>query len=139
MFYLDTLFITNLNMYISKHLLSILIITVIYTQHQQSLQANASKIINHHVHRVVEADRDLCQVSCVKNIYDVFCGGAQCVYGTSTDEELNALCSSTCIQALSGDIMTNCLYSTNLNPTFNRNDAKNILVHQVQSIIFKTK
>jgi len=76
------------------------------------------------------APYDICSFSCVKQIYEDYCGGATCVAGTSTDLEKAHLCSEPCIQALSGTYMLNCLQSND--PS--RMDFEDLIQRNLQTI-----
>lgn len=124
-------------MALSKTVAVLLLLATILSAQQVKGTNIITFIISIFVH---EPESELCEVSCVKDIYHNYCGGAQCVYGITTEYELDALCSDTCLYALSGDVMIKCLEETKFEDTFDRDDARNILVGQVTGKIeFKFK
>lgn len=52
---------------------------------------------------------DVCTFDCIKDLYAEFCGGAECVHGTKTDEQREAMCSDKCLDVLFGKAANVCL------------------------------
>lgn len=57
----------------------------------------------------LEQPEDVCKSKCVQKLYVDYCGGAECVHGTRTAEELEAMCSDECLNALYGEPLRKCL------------------------------
>ena len=77
---------------------------------------------------------DLCEVECVKHIYQDYCGDVPCVFGAATEEQADALCSDTCMDKLMGDAMFQCLTETD----HSRDDFDVVVNTFYQQILSKT-
>lgn len=57
----------------------------------------------------LEQPKDVCTSTCVQGLYKKYCGGAECVHGAKTEEQKEAMCSDTCLDALFGEPLLECL------------------------------
>lgn len=55
---------------------------------------------------------DFCDMICVNNIYSYYCGDATCTTGASNYDQIFSLCTDTCASAVAGEVMMECLTTT---------------------------
>lgn len=52
---------------------------------------------------------DICEFKCVQAVYNKYCGGTPCVFGSINEDQREALCTTRCLSAIEGKEMFKCL------------------------------
>jgi len=78
-----------------------------------------------------DENMNFCDMVCVRNIYRFYCGAATCTTGASDYGQIFSLCTETCASAVAGEVMMECLTTTD--PT--REDWANVQASVLTEIV----
>lgn len=78
-----------------------------------------------------DENMNFCDMACVRNIYRFYCGAATCTTGASDYGQIFSLCTDTCASAVAGEVMMECLTTTDPN----REDWGNVQASVLTEIV----
>jgi len=78
-----------------------------------------------------DENMNFCDMVCVRNIYRFYCGAATCTTGASDYGQIFSLCTETCASAVAGEVMMECLTTTDPN----REDWDNVQASVLSEIV----